>query len=58
MRRSIDELKVKAEEASAEQDKTLEQMKDLKASVADIKLEVEKDISKRYKGRKVTLSGS
>ena len=58
MRRSIDDLQVKIEDAEVEKAKSFQHMKDLQATVKDIKTEVEKDISKRYKGRTVTISGS
>jgi len=58
VRRSIDDLQVKIEDAEVEKAKSFQHMKDLQATVKDIKTEVEKDISKRYKGRTVTISGS
>lgn len=54
---SIDVMQRRIDEAEQERLKGVEQIRLLQARVKEWAGEVEKDISKRYKGRKVTISG-
>lgn len=58
VRRSIEEMKEKISDAEDEKTKGLDQIKTMHTMVKQLKTEVEIDISKRYNGRKVIITGA
>lgn len=54
---SIDDIKQKRREAAEEREAGLEQVKGLQRRNGELQKEIEADISKRYSGRKVFVSG-
>lgn len=54
---SIDEIRRRRAEAGAEKDRGAEQIKVLQRTTAELRKQIEDDISNRYKGRKVIVSG-
>jgi len=54
---SIDEIRRRRAEAGAEKERGAEQVKVLQRTTAELRKQIESDISERYKGRKVIVSG-
>jgi len=54
---SIDEIRRRQAEAGAEKERGAEQVKVLQRTTAELRKQIESDISERYKGRKVIVSG-
>ena len=57
MESSIEDIRRRKEEAGLEEKKGKVQLKILQERTRELKREVEKDISQRYKGRTVIISG-
>lgn len=58
VRGHIDELKGRIDEAEEEKKRGINQMKTMQDMVKQLKSQVQEDLSERYKGRKVLISGA